>query len=880
MAMFDVRPPKKSGGLDFEKISQVRTKINLKEEPAAPQPAKPTLLVEHQVIQPLAPVIKKADQPLPDQKISILREFEDVFLKPVNAIAELARAGAQIHPLIKQKSKPRLLVTASMAKAGIEKKEVEMVSLPKTVQTAPIKRAVEPKNIWAVPKAPAIVHPISQSAISISTPVSREVDFWLTHLGSISARPHATWWGARQKSATCLPARQERIAKYIPRIRWNFSAFFGKKLLIFFVALISVGALAWWTMQSGIWARNNIVQNGSNAVANLEDAKQKLEDFKFQDAANSFALAYDDLNKASGTLNELGASFLSVFGNLPGLGKIKAANNLVEAGRSISKAGENLASALGALYNSNPLSFLNPSTSSGQAGSGPKSLSKLLGEFKTVLVNADRNIKKANSLLADIDASVIPADKQPILLDFKEKIPQFQRYIGSAINYSDFLLKLVGSNGKKTYLVLLQNNSELRPTGGFPGTYALITFEDGSLTKIFVDDVYQIDANLKENIVPPLQMQHITPTWGMRDANWFADFPTSARKVEEFYQKDGGGKVDGVLTITPDVIADMLKIVGPIDMPEYDMVLGADNFLTEIQNEVEYEADRSKPKKILTDLQPKFFEKLGEQDKNNWIEIFKIITKAAEEKHILAYFDDSSLEKTALENGLGGEVKQTPSTSSGQAGDFLEIVFANVKGSKTDFVTDSSFNLETSSGNDGGTEHSLTISRIHNGGDSQYGFYNRDNSTYVKVFVPEGSVLEGVVGQLITDFTPLIDYDGFKRDLDLERIEGSVSHPVGGVDVSEESGKTVFGFWLIVKPKQTKSVVLKYHTPVTEAAGGNYSLYWQKQSGTGGDHINFSFKLPDGSSVTDKSPGLQLLGDNLVLNSDLSVDREINIKFK
>jgi len=253
--------------------------------------------------------------------------------------------------------------------------------------------------------------------------------------------------------------------------------------------------------------------------------------------------------------------------------------------------------------------------------------------------------------------------------------------------------------------------------------------------------------------------------------------------------------------------------------------------------------------------------------------MFKIITKAAEEKHILTYFNDSDLEKTALENGLGGEIKQT-------AGDFLEIVFANVKGSKTDFVTDSSFNLETSLGNNGGAEHALTISRIHNGGDSQYGFYNRDNSAYVKVFVPEGSVLESVVGQSITDFKPLINYDGFKRDSDLGRIEKNDFHSVAGVDISEESGKTVFGFWLIVKPKQTKSVILKYRTPVAGVARGNYSLYWQKQSGTGGDHINFSFKLPNGASVTDKSPDLQQLGDNLVLNSDLSVDREIDITFR
>ncbi len=845
MAMFDIRPPKKSGGLDFEKPSRAKAEINLRRE-AIPQTVKP-VLVEHQIAQSQLPIVKKETEPAPpasteekkpqepmadqtlDSKYSILREFEKTLIEQLEPTVELAKIGAKIHPFIKQKPSSRLVIRQK------KKEPAELVAKP----------------IPAIPRVPAVTRPIAPSVISVSlpaTPASGEIDFWLSRPDLILAKT------AKTKKAK--PKTRPRPG--LP----------GGRFWIYSSGLVLMIVLSWLVIEGGFGARDNIIQNGSNAVANLEEAKQKLEDFNFQDAANSFALAYDDLNKASGTLNELGASFLSVFGNLPGLGKINAANDLVEAGQNISKAGENLALALGTLYDSNPLSFLNAS-----AGSGSKSISKLLGEFKTVLVNADRNIKKAGGLLADIDSSVIPEDKQPLLLNFKEKIPQFQEYIGNAIDYSDFLLKFVGSSGKKTYLVLLQNNSELRPTGGFPGTYAVITFNDGYLEKVFVDDIYQIDANLRENIVPPLQIQHITPTWGMRDANWFADFPTSARKIEEFYQKESGNKVDGILTITPDVIAGMLKTTGPVDMPEYDLALGADNFLTEIQNEVEYEADRSKPKKILTDLQPRFFEKLSEQDKNGWLEIFKVITKAVQEKHILAYFNDSNLQKTALDGGLGGEMKQV-------AGDFLEIVFANVKGSKTDLVTDSSFGMKTSLTGDGGVEHELKISRVHNGGDSQYGFYNRDNPAYVKVFVPQGSVLESVIGQSITEFRPLISYEGFERDSDLKRLEGGISHPVAGVDVFEESGKTVFGFWLIVKPKEAKSVVLKYLTPVAEAAEGSYNLYWQKQSGTGDSHINFSFELPDGASVADKNPDLQLLDGNLVLNSNLSVDKEIKIEFK
>jgi hypothetical protein len=857
--MFDVKPTK-SGGLDFEKISRVKTGIDLREKTAFPQAAvvKEEILSSGEEVENIerqeAKKPAKTRPGIAHLKHSILAEFEKALVEPFDPIIELASTGIRVRPLTKQEPRPRLAVGAQESRGLSGKGETAKTAAapPLFNQKVNQKGIAELKNFWAPPESFVPMPAMPKiAAAPLCSPASKEIDFWLARLGSLR---RSIVGRARSKP-------------------WRFSwiALPGRNFLIYLTIISLSGLFVWWGIRGGIGARNNIIQNSGNAVANLEAAKQKLENLEFSDAANSFALAYDDLNKASGTLNELGASFLSVFGNLPGLSKVKAANNLVEAGQNISKAGESLASALATIYNNNPFSFLNNS----EAGKSQKSLSKLLGDFKTVLVYTDRSIKKAGSLLADIDESVIPEDKRPLLLGFKEKIPQFQEYAGRAIDYSDFLLKFVGASGKKTYLVLLQNNSELRPTGGFPGTYAVATFEDGNLAKIFVDDIYQIDSNLRENIIPPLPMQHITPNWGMRDANWFADFPSSARKVQEFYRKNGGGGIDGVLTVTPDVIAEIFKVIGPIDMPDYGLKLDAGNFLTEIQNEVEYEADRSKPKKILTDLQPEFFKRLASQNQESWLEIFEILSNAVEQKHILAFFGDSDLQETAVKNGFAGEIKQT-------SADYLQIVFANIKGSKTDFVTDSSMGLETTVGEDSAVSHALTINRAHKGGGSKYGFYNRDNSAYVKIFVPKGAALESVVGQSITDFKPLIGYSGagFKNDPDLKRVENSIYHPIAGVDEFEESGKTVFGFWLIVKPGQTKSVVLKYSVPLAGAAAGNYNLFWQKQSGTGGDLINFSFKLPNDASAVSYSSGLQRLGGNLVLNSDLSVDREIDIGFR
>lgn len=715
-------------------------------------------------------------------------------------------------------------------------------------------QASEPEPVLAKSE---IAH--SRRPYELFSPASREMEIWLENLKN-------------NRQSWLAPQAQARVTRPWLRAKpkWQSWFRFNRKATIWLLIIAAGGFGAFGLVQkSTIGVKNNVTQNGSNAVANLESAKEKLQDLNFSEAADGFALAYDDFNRASGKLNQLGASFISVFGSLPGLGKVKAANNLIEAGQNISKAGENLSLAFATIYKTNLFSFIKPGATA-DAGS----LAKIIKEFKDVLVFADNNIKRADRLLADIDPALIPPDKSELFSKFKERVPEFQQYIGEAINYSDFLYDFVGGAGKRTYLLLLQNNSELRPTGGFPGSYALINFEGGNLKKIYVDDVYQLDAGFNGNIVPPVQMQHITPNWGLRDANWWADFPTSARKIEEFYGLDtGGGQVDGVLTMTPDVIGKILDVIGAIDMPEYGLKLDSRNFLDQIQDEVEYKADRAKPKKILSDLQPKFFAKLAQQDKNHWLEIFKILLGAAKEKHILTYFNNSNLESIAVKNGFAGEMKQSEQ-------DYLQVVYVNVKGSKTDFVTDSHVSLKVAPA-DSGLEHQLTISRVHNGGDSQYGFYNRDNSAYIKVFAPAGAVLTGVQGQSITNYKPLIQYGdfGFKKDPDLERLEAGVAHPYAGVDVFQESGKTVFGFWLVVKPHDKKTVSLSYTVPAGSAADG-YHLYWQKQSGTDHDQISFSFKLPDDKQALSRSEGLQLVGNTLTLDSDLLLDREVDIKFR
>jgi hypothetical protein len=141
-----------------------------------------------------------------------------------------------------------------------------------------------------------------------------------------------------------------------------------------------------------------------------------------------------------------------------------------------------------------------------------------------------------------------------------------RRGIKSFLTSHAVVLELLGSRQDRQYLVMFQNNRELRPTGGFIGSFALVDVSRGEVRKVLVDTIYNPDGQLKDFLIPPVPLQKITDRWFARDANWFADFRTSASKVAHLFERSGGPTVDGVLAITPVLLEDLLRLTGPISM--------------------------------------------------------------------------------------------------------------------------------------------------------------------------------------------------------------------------------------------------------------------------------------------------------------------------
>lgn len=401
------------------------------------------------------------------------------------------------------------------------------------------------------------------------------------------------------------------------------------------------------------------------------------------------------------------------------------------------------------------------------------------------------------------------------------------------------ILNLLGGE-KKTYLLIFQNNAEARATGGFIGTYGLLEFENGSMRINRIESIYNLDGQLKEHISAPGPLgRFVTANWGMRDSNWFVDFPLSARKILNFLEKEGGVLADGIISFTPDVFEQLLRVTGPIEMPEYGETLTADNFRSRVQykTSIDYDKQENQSKKFLADFAPRFLEKFSSfggspEGRQKNLEALKIISQMISAKHFMMFSLNGEIQNQILKHGLGGEIKQT-------AGDYLAIFHSNVGGGKTDQDIKQLVEKRVSIDEFGSALVNLRITRTHEGFDEKYFPKNLD---FMRILVPRGSKLISASGFDKHDLLPSAR-NGSAIDPDLAFWDSEITKDWNtGMYVGYESGYTAFMSWLELDPGQNKTVELVYRLPGSAAT---YSHLLQKQPGSPAFEFGLEILYPE-----------------------------------
>jgi len=428
----------------------------------------------------------------------------------------------------------------------------------------------------------------------------------------------------------------------------------------------------------------------------------------------------------------------------------------------------------------------------------------------------------------------------------------------------------IGEGEKRTYLVLLQNSAELRPTGGFIGSFAFLTFEKGKFVDFEVQDVYWADGQLKGYVEPPPELKKYLgeASWYLRDANWDPDFPTSAKKIQWFLEKETGRKVDGVVGINLFVARRLLEVVGEIELSDYKEKINASNFFERAQyhSEIGFFPGSTQKQDFLGAVARMLFEKIRNAKAKTKLEIGKSIYQSLQAKDILVYLNNPQAMEVVFDLGWDGGIRNvncsafTSASAGRQIGgdkcltDYLFVVETNVGVNKANYFVERILNEEIKVEKDGRIRKSLKIS-YQNKSPSPH-FPAGDYKNYLRILVPQGSQLEKVL-------------DGFK-EVEKEKI-----------DIIRLSNKTSFGFLVNVPVGEKKEVEINWILPEKIEFGSKFQyLYFvQKQSGMKEEKFNLKILPPQGVVVFPVWPLAMVKDNTYVFTPDFSSDLLFEIYF-
>jgi len=381
---------------------------------------------------------------------------------------------------------------------------------------------------------------------------------------------------------------------------------------------------------------------------------------------------------------------------------------------------------------------------------------------------------------------------------------------------------LLGIDDERQYLLLFQNDKELRPTGGFLTAYSIMKVNQAKFTPVSSNDIYNLDAKYKPSLPAPdpivkyLKGPYVLSNkLRLRDMNWIPDFEESMKIFVEEADKVGLEKVDGVISVDTQLLVYLLDALGPIGVP------GFGNFSTEIEPkcncpqviyELESFADIEGPvvwdpldatkiiyapanydnrKKIIGPLMNSILANALGQPKDKLPGLFEAAFKSLTEKHVLFYLFDNKTQEAVKSFGIAGTIKDFN-------GDYLHINDANLGGRKSNLYVTQEVEQDFSVGKSGNIEKTVTIT--YKNPEKYDGWLNSVLPNWVRVYVPKGS--------------ELISFEGVE---DKE-------------DPYEEFDKTVFAGYFELRPEGVAKVTLKFKLPFGKS--DDLKLLIQKQPGT------------------------------------------------
>ncbi len=439
------------------------------------------------------------------------------------------------------------------------------------------------------------------------------------------------------------------------------------------------------------------------------------------------------------------------------------------------------------------------------------------------------------------------------LEETKEKLQKIDQSLAMYEAIGPHLDSLLGRDTSKKYLLLFANNMELRPGGGFIGSYAIVRVSNYTVDEIQVYDVYDADGQLTSHIAPPEPISKFMeqPFWYLRDSAFTGDFVTNFKQAEEFLEIEvGETDFDGGLLLTTTSVKNILATVDNLYIPDYKDTITAENFYLKAQlyAEEEFFPGSIQKKSFLSNVMDQMLLHLADADMEA---LFSNLQESLNQKQLVLYSKDPGLQQVFEDRYWSGRSLSPNCTVSDHClPDYLYQMDANLGVNKANFYVQRPTELKVSIDSTGKITNTLSV--MYTNDSNQGVFPGGTYKNYFQVLIPPNSYIQSVT------------------------LDGS---PVEEYDETNFTYKTV-GFFMTVPPQEKRRVEIIYRLPTTIIQGeGVYQLILQKQIGSPNYDLQFSFDLPSNISVTRHNLSPLAESNKILYNTSVSSDKIFLIEF-
>lgn len=442
-----------------------------------------------------------------------------------------------------------------------------------------------------------------------------------------------------------------------------------------------------------------------------------------------------------------------------------------------------------------------------------ETISKVDPQLDQVGKDLEKTKKNVDAIASWRYPNILPGRPGERIDQAKTAIDQVESFIVDFRPLVKVLPQIMGQDGERKYLILFQNDKELRPTGGFITAYAVFRVNKGVISSEGSDDIYRLDDTLLKRIpAPSIIAKYLpgVPNLNIRDSNVSPDFKASIEVFKDLYGSTSQPKkIDGIFALDTQFVLSLMEVLGPIDA--YGTKFTTDKVEScgcpQIIYELERYADeptayeKGARKDIIGVLMQQMMDKAFKASKSSWPKLVETAVTNLREKHLLLYFNDSQSQEAVEKINFAGRIYNYD-------GDYFHINEANFGGAKSNLYIQEKVKQVVTKDKDG-IRKKVTIdykypkkmdncSLERKSGLCLAGIY-RD---YIRILVPKGSKLIKASGTEVA------------------------------ITASEDLDKTVFEGFFTLRPEGTAKIELEYTVPLK--LGNQYKLLIQKQPGTEG----------------------------------------------